>query len=137
MPCGQDRPPRLTQRAQAEHTPTGLPNQQLPKWAATNASCNLDIASYDGSGTRATASGQRTPRAGGQHPRPTPTSVRLELKGDVAVDALQVMLGEVLLALTGLAVVLLAVILVLAEAHLILRLARTLTQNVSDERGGR
>jgi hypothetical protein len=47
------------------------------------------------------------------------------------------MLGEVLLALTGLAVVLLAVILVLAEAHLILRLARKLTQNVSDERGGR
>jgi hypothetical protein len=53
------------------------------------------------------------------------------------VDALQAILGGVLLALAGLAVVLLAVILVLAEAHLILRLARRLTQNVSEERGGR
>jgi hypothetical protein len=53
------------------------------------------------------------------------------------VDALESLLGEVLLALAGLGVVLLAVILVLAEAHLILRLARRLTQNVSEEQGGR
>ena len=42
------------------------------------------------------------------------------------MDALQAMLGEMLLALAGLAVVLLAVILVLAEVDLILRLARRL-----------
>jgi hypothetical protein len=42
------------------------------------------------------------------------------------VDALQAMLGEMLLALAGLAVVLLAVILVLAEVDLILRLTRRL-----------
>jgi hypothetical protein len=53
------------------------------------------------------------------------------------VDALQTILGEVLLALVGLAVVLLAVILVLAEVHLILRLGRKLTQGVSEEQGGR
>jgi hypothetical protein len=52
------------------------------------------------------------------------------------VDALQTLLGEALLALAGLAVVLLAVILVLAEAHLIVRLARKLTQSVSEEQGG-
>jgi hypothetical protein len=75
--------------------------------------------------------------AGGQQPRPTPTSVRLDLKGASPVDALQTILGEVLLALAGLAVVLLAVILVLAEAHLILRLGRKLTQSVSEEQGGR
>ena len=67
--------------------------------------------------------------------RPRPVSDSSQ--GGVAVDALQALLGEVLLALAGLAVVLLAVILVLAEAHLILRLARRLTQNVSEERGGR
>lgn len=44
------------------------------------------------------------------------------------MDALQSMLGEMLLALAGLAVVLLAVILVLAEVDLILRLARRLTR---------
>jgi hypothetical protein len=76
------------------------------------------------------------PEAGGQQPRPTPTSVRLD-QGGVAVDALHALLGEVLLALAGLAVVLLAVILVLAEAHLILRLARKLTENPSEEQGGR
>jgi hypothetical protein len=53
------------------------------------------------------------------------------------VDALQTLLGEVLVALAGLAVILLAVILVLAEAHLILRLARKLTQGTSEEQGGR
>jgi hypothetical protein len=53
------------------------------------------------------------------------------------VDALLTLLGEVLLALTGLAVVLLAAILVLAEAHLILRLARKLARGVSEEQGGR
>ena len=42
------------------------------------------------------------------------------------MDALQATLGELLLALAGLAVVLLAVILVLAEIDLILRLARRL-----------
>jgi hypothetical protein len=52
------------------------------------------------------------------------------------VDALQTLLGEALLALAGLAVVLLAVILVLVEAHLIVRLARRLTQSVSEEQGG-
>ena len=77
-----------------------------------------------------------TPGAGGQQPRPTPTSVRLELKGASPVDALQTLLGEALLALAGLAVVLLAVILVLVEAHLIVRLARRLTQSVSEEQGG-
>jgi len=44
------------------------------------------------------------------------------------VDALQATLGELLLALAGLAVVLLAVILVLAEIDLILRLARRLAR---------
>ena len=68
------------------------------------------------------------PGAGGQQPRPTPTSVRFELKGATAVNALQATLGELLLALAGLAVVLLAVILVLAEIDLILRLARRLTR---------
>ena len=53
------------------------------------------------------------------------------------MDVLQAILGEVLRVLAGLAVVLLAVILVLAEAHLILRLGRKLTRNVSEERGGR
>jgi hypothetical protein len=53
------------------------------------------------------------------------------------VDALQALLGEVLLALAGLALVLLAVILVLAEANLILHLARKLTENPSEEQGGR
>jgi hypothetical protein len=77
------------------------------------------------------------PGAGGQQPRPTPTSVRLKLKGASPVDALHTLLGEALLLLTGLAVVLLAVILVLAEAHLILRLARRLTRSVSEEQGGR
>ena len=68
--------------------------------------------------------------------RPRPVS-RLELKGASPVDALQTLFGEALLALAGLAVVLLAVILVLAEAHLILRLARKLAQGVSEEHGGR
>lgn len=77
------------------------------------------------------------PGAGGQQPRPTPTSVHFELKGGDAVDALQTILGEVLLVLAGLAVVLLAVILVLVEAHLILRLARKLAQSVSELQGGR
>jgi hypothetical protein len=53
------------------------------------------------------------------------------------MDALQTVLGEVLLVVVGFAVILLAVILVLAEAHLILRLGRKLTRNVSEERGGR
>ena len=43
------------------------------------------------------------------------------------MDPLQTILGEILLALAGLAVVLLAVILVLAETDLILRLGRKLT----------
>jgi hypothetical protein len=43
------------------------------------------------------------------------------------VDAVQATLGEMLLVLAGLAVVLLAVILVLAEVDLILRLGRRLT----------
>ena len=77
------------------------------------------------------------PEAGGQQPRPTPTSVRIELKGASPVDALQTILGQALLVLTGLAVVLLATILVLAEAHLVLRLARKLTQSVSEDQGGR
>ena len=55
------------------------------------------------------------PGAGGQQPRPTPTPVRLEPRG-VAVDAVQATLGEMLLVLAGLAVVLLAVILVLVES---------------------
>lgn len=53
------------------------------------------------------------------------------------MEALQTILGEVLLALAGLAMVLLAVILVLAEAHLVLRLARKLAQSVSELQGGR
>lgn len=53
------------------------------------------------------------------------------------MDAVQATLGEMLLVLAGLAVVLLAVILVLAEAHLILRLGRKLTRSVSEEQGGR
>ena len=43
------------------------------------------------------------------------------------MDAVQATLGEMLLVLAGLAVVLLAVILVLAEVDLILRLGRRLT----------
>jgi hypothetical protein len=53
------------------------------------------------------------------------------------VDALQTILGELLLALAGLAVVLLAIILVLVEAHLVVHLARKLTHSVSDEQGVR
>ena len=100
--------------------------------------CNLHIGLSAGKVKRHQSHrSQVTPGAGGQHPRPTPTSVRLELKGASPVDALQTILGEVLLALAGLAVVLLAVILVLAEAHLILRLGRKLTRSVSEEQGGR
>lgn len=44
------------------------------------------------------------------------------------MNALQATLGELLLALAGLAIVLLAVILVLAEVDLILRLARRLAR---------
>jgi Na+-transporting methylmalonyl-CoA/oxaloacetate decarboxylase gamma subunit len=47
------------------------------------------------------------------------------------VDAWQAVLGEILLALAGLAVVLLAVILVLAEVDLMLRLARRLIHRPS------
>jgi hypothetical protein len=47
-------------------------------------------------------------------------------QGGVAVNAVQATLGEMLLGLAGLAVVLLAVILVLAEVDLILRLGRRL-----------
>jgi hypothetical protein len=79
-----------------------------------------------------TTSGSRRPATAAD-----PDPVSDSSQGGVAVDALQAILGEVLLALAGLAVVLLAVILVLAEIHLILRLARRLTQNVSEERGGR
>jgi hypothetical protein len=68
--------------------------------------------------------------------RPRPVSDSTS-RGRRPVDALQTLLGEVLLALTGLAVVLLAAILVLAEAHLILRLARKLARGVSEEQGGR
>ena len=46
------------------------------------------------------------------------------------------MLGEMLLALAGLAVVLLAVILVLAEVDLILRLTRRLARRPSARQGG-
>lgn len=57
------------------------------------------------------------------------------------MDALQATLGELLLALAGLAVVLLAVILVLAEVDLILRLTRRLARRPSarpaDLAGGR
>ena len=53
------------------------------------------------------------------------------------MDPLQTILGDVLLALAGLALVLLAVILVLTEAHNILRLGRKLTQRDSEEQGGR
>jgi hypothetical protein len=59
----------------------------------------------------ATASRASHLEAGGQQPRPTPTSVRIELKGASPVDALQ--------------------------AHLILRPARKLTQSVSEAQGGR
>jgi hypothetical protein len=52
------------------------------------------------------------------------------------VDALQAMLGEMLLALAGLAVILLAVILVLAEVDLILRLARRLTRRPRNQPPG-
>jgi hypothetical protein len=47
-------------------------------------------------------------------------------QGGAAVEVVQATLGEVLLVLAGLAVVLLAVILVLAEVDLILRLGRRL-----------
>ena len=52
------------------------------------------------------------------------------------MDALQAMLGEMLLALAGLAVVLLAVILVLAEVDLILRLTRRLARRPSARPAG-
>ena len=67
--------------------------------------------------------------------RPRPVSD--SSPGGVPVDPLQTILGDVLLALAGLALVLLAVILVLTEAHIILRLGRKLTQRVSEEQGGR
>jgi hypothetical protein len=50
-------------------------------------------------------------------------------KGDVGVDMMQAMFGDVLLLLAGLAMVLLAIILVLVEADLILRLGRKLTEH--------
>jgi hypothetical protein len=53
------------------------------------------------------------------------------------MDALQTILGQALLVLAGLAVVLLAIILILAETHLILHLGRKLTKKVSEEQGGR
>jgi hypothetical protein len=57
-----------------------------------------------------------------------PDQCPFRVQGATAVNALQATLGELLLALAGLAVVLLAVILVLAEIDLILRLARRLTR---------
>jgi hypothetical protein len=62
------------------------------------------------------------------------------------VDALQATLGDVLLIVAGLAVILLAVILILAEVALILRLTRKLSrrpeavapaEGVPGEQGGR
>lgn len=81
--------------------------------------------------------GQHRPELAASDRGRPPTQCPTSSEGGVAVDALQAILGEVLLVLAGLAVVLLAVILVLAEAHLILRLGRKLTRNVSEERGGR
>lgn len=57
---------------------------------------------------------------GGQQPWPTPDAPRTQ-RGDVAVvDTLEGALGQAALVLAGLAVVLLAVILVLVEADFIL-----------------
>lgn len=54
------------------------------------------------------------------------------------MDALQAMLGEVLLVIAGLAVVLLALILVLAEVDVIVRLGKRLARRRSaEEQGGR
>jgi hypothetical protein len=125
---------RPTQQGRAEHIPIGCAIQQLSIWAPHFATCILGFPQI-GWRRHPCNRSRVTPGAGGQQPRPT--SVRLELKGASPVDALQTILGEVLLALAGLAVVLLAVILVLAEAHLILRLSRKLTQSVSEEPGGR
>src|SRR5215203_2290186 len=71
--------------------------------------------------------------AGGWRPATAadPDQCPTRAQGGAAVDALQVMLGEMLLALAGLAVVLLAVILVLAEVDLILRLTRRLARRPS------
>ena len=66
-----------------------------------------------------------------------PDQCPTRVQGASPVDPLQTILGDVLLALAGLALVLLAVILVLTEAHIILRLGRKLTQRVSEEQGGR
>jgi hypothetical protein len=62
-----------------------------------------------------------SPRGGRRHPCPP-------LPGQLIHE---------LAALTDLAIVLLAVILVLVETHFILRLGRKLRQRVSDEQGGR
>jgi Na+-transporting methylmalonyl-CoA/oxaloacetate decarboxylase gamma subunit len=55
-----------------------------------------------------------------------PTQCPTRTQGGAAVDALETTLGGVLLVVAGLAVVLLAVILVLAEVDLIVRLVRRL-----------
>jgi hypothetical protein len=81
--------------------------------------------------------GRRAPQEPAASNRGRPRQVSDSNQGGDAVDALQATLGDVLLVLAGLAVVLLAVILVLAEAHLILHLARKLTKNLSEEQGGR
>jgi len=75
---------------------------------------------------------------GGRRPATAadPDQCPTRAQGGVAVDALQAMLGEMLLALAGLAVVLLAVILVLAEVDLILRLTRRLARRPSARPAG-
>lgn len=61
---------------------------------------------------------------GGQLPRPTPLG-RQRRRG-VAVNAIQATLGQLLLLLIGLVAVLFVLILLLVEAHYIVRLSRRL-----------
>src|SRR5215210_3983998 len=65
---------------------------------------------------------------GGQLPRPTPLGRRL--RRGVAVNAIEATLGQVLLLLIGLVAVLFVLILLLMEAHYILRLSRRLVHRV-------
>jgi hypothetical protein len=67
-------------------------------------------------------------RPGGQRPRPTPPSSDAERGG--AVDMIQATLGQVLVVLLGLALVLSVIILLLLEAHYIVRLSRRLLRRL-------
>lgn len=65
---------------------------------------------------------------GGQPPRPTPQG--RQLRRGVAVNAVEATLGQVLLLLIGLVAVLFVLIVLLVEAHYIMRLSRRLVRRL-------